>query len=183
MARLGGARLGGGTARLGKARQGTEGSQKGDWFMAKKTDVHPLDFGALQKGETIPKNQLEKIFGVREVDDPRRFDREMLNLRTSIQQLRPELDVVQENYSLHVRTDAETVDKTAWRLKKQRRDVSRARQKIAAVNPDKLSELEQRTAEKLHMAVSVRELQLREQQRKLDRELRLLNGNEVRKLE
>lgn len=147
-----------------------------------ETSIHPLDFASIQKGDTFTRETLERIVGIREKDDPRGYDLALLGLAGSIEKARPDLDVGREALCLHIRTDSETVEKTAWRLAKGRRDASRARKKIAGVNPEKLSELEQRAAEKLHMASSVRELQLREQQRKLNRDLRLLEDGPVKRL-
>lgn len=75
--------------------------------MISDSDLHPLDFAALERGDHISKDQLLKIFGMPEpnsLDSVKHFALQRLSLQDSIHRERPELRCKIERDGLRVCT-------------------------------------------------------------------------------
>jgi hypothetical protein len=71
-----------------------------------ESKVHPVDFGALKKGDVLTRKQIEEITGMRLADSEKNYNFAKLNLKQRIEKERPDLYPRGEGHDIVIMTDA-----------------------------------------------------------------------------
>lgn len=118
------------------------------------SDVHPLDFAALNKGDVVPQEHIERIFNLSYNRDPERFRLAMLQLRKQIEERRKDLLVRCKGTRLEILTDHQAEDHTVDRYGKLVAAQLRTTQNRARIDRSGFDELEIKKAESWDRAMT-----------------------------
>jgi hypothetical protein len=142
-----------------------------------ETDIHPLDFEALQKGDVIEQSTIEKAYAIRHDDDPDGYRVQgQLRLRAEILSHRGDLLVRTKGRGLVVLTDEQAEEYTVSRHAQLVGATLRNTSTRARIDRSGFDELQQRKAESWDRAMTAQAMDARKSLR-AERRRQLLLGN------
>lgn len=141
------------------------------------SELFPLDFEALNKGDTITQNQIESIYQTRYAIAPDEYRRKMMDLGSRIERERPgELLVKYDGLTLRIMTDHEADEVTHKRIVHAVGTIGRNSHRRAAINRDEFSGEQKKVAESRDMFATTLALATRKELRRAKREQMLLSS-------
>lgn len=140
------------------------------------SELHPLDFGSLNKGELVRHEQIERIYNVRRAASPDAYRLCQLRLVSDIEQHRSDLLARCLGDDVKVMTDAEADEHTWEQYERGVRKIGRAGRRRGAIDHAQLGNMERKTAEFRDGHVTMQALMNRKALAKANRELLLAAG-------
>lgn len=140
------------------------------------SDLFPLDFEALKKGDVIPEERIEKIYNVSRRRDPERYRLSMLRLKGDIEQARGDLVCRSKKYAIHVLLDQEAEGHTWDRFNHGAREMLRNTERRARVDRGGFNGAQVAVAESRDRTMTMLALANKKEIAKTEREKRLIAG-------
>ncbi len=140
------------------------------------SELYPLDFDALTKGDVIDRGRLESIYNVRKQAAPDAYHLCQLRLCSDIERARSDLLCCISGDTVRVLTDAEGDEHTWKEHKRAVRKMERQVRRRRAIDLDKLTENQRKVAELRDAHVTAQALINRRALTNAQREMRLLPG-------
>lgn len=140
------------------------------------SDAFPLDFDALQKGDVIPSQKIEKIYQVNLLRDPSKFQLRALGLSQQIHDERPDLLARVDGNTVRVMTDVEAEEWTNTQVVKAVSSIARNAKRRAVIDRGGFDEQQTRVAESRDRAITALAIMTRKQLAKARREEMLLTS-------
>jgi hypothetical protein len=138
------------------------------------SDMYPLDFDTLKKGDVIAETQLEQIYQVNRRKEPDKFRLKMLTLREDIERARPDLLCRCDGADVRVMTDQEAEEHTWERIGHAVRSMGKNTKRRAVINRSGFDDVQMKTAESRDRASTMLALSTRKVLARANREARLL---------
>lgn len=114
---------------------------------AKVSELFPLDFDALKKGEVITQERIETIYRVRELEDPEKFRLAQMKLVEQIEEHRFDLYPRMKKNTVIIMQDAEAEEYNCERMKKHVSSLQRDTRRRARIERKSFDEVSRRAAE------------------------------------
>lgn len=138
------------------------------------SNVHPLDFEALKKGDVISQQQIESIYQVQLVLDADRFRFKAMELMGEIESARDDLLCRIDGGTVRVMTDAEAEEVTWRRIEQSVGTIGRNAKRRAAIVRDEFDDQQRKVAESRDLHATFLMVATRKQLQKARREELLL---------
>lgn len=138
------------------------------------SELFPIDFNALQKGDVISQVRIETIYRVKAADDPNRYRTMMLRLVDEIEKERHDLYPRTRGNTVVIQTDEEARDHNANEQRRMVRSLGRNWRRRVRIDRKNFTDAEKRTEEARDMGYAAVALAARKALRRAERDAQLL---------
>ncbi len=140
------------------------------------SDVFPFDYSALNKGDTVSQQTIERIYLVKQATDPDRYRRCMMQFAGEIEIERPDLLVRYDGNSIRIMNDDEACDVTMKRIANNVRSIARNARRRASIDRSNFTDEKRRIAEHRDGVATLLMVSTRKQLAKAEREKLILGS-------
>jgi hypothetical protein len=127
------------------------------------SEIFPLDFEGLEKGDVVPCEKIERIYQISHLTDPLAYQLKTLALSKQISDERPDLLARVEGLTVRVMTDLEAEEWTHAQATRAVASIARNARRRAVIDRSEFSEEEKRVAESRDRTITALALMTRKE--------------------